>query len=253
MIIKNDFELTRKQVDGLLEILKEREPEFKKKYNLTVRDIKKIGAKKFFNLMGVNTVISINRMIENYRPDMFPIICPHCKKNFGMHAIQLREIGLCTECQPLYDLTDFWERVEKKMAPLGEIADEVNSGKGVTEAVVKKVEDEYDEAITLIAGFIKDNNIRVMHQVIPSDELVSKIIQNRFRGIYMFRYIYYIGEIKGSLEWLLLRFKNDFEDKVEGTDKEFYYRRFCQDIQNIFDGNSPFKNITEYAYSLVNS
>lgn len=76
--------------------------EFEQVRKLTVKEIKRIGIRKFVRANGWEK----KEDVAKWRTDIYDVIpCPHCKKDFGVLDFTL---GLCDKCRPKYDFSKFY-------------------------------------------------------------------------------------------------------------------------------------------------
>lgn len=78
---------------------------FEEERGLSVKDIKRIGIKKFVYANDWKNVEDVGK----WKTDAFMVIpCPHCKRDFGVLDYTL---GLCKNCLPKYNLRSFYEQM----------------------------------------------------------------------------------------------------------------------------------------------
>ena len=105
-------EKTTKLWDFFLEKI---EPDFKETMGYGKEEIEKIGIQTFFEKMGW----SEEEHLESYKTDRLHIIpCVECHQHFAVYE---EDLGLCEECQELYDINAvfslYQEMAEREGAP----------------------------------------------------------------------------------------------------------------------------------------
>jgi hypothetical protein len=265
--------ISSKQAKALYEILKENSKRFEQLYKIKVKDVQRAGLVSFFALMGVEDKGDLRKMLASKASDVELVHCPHCKVKFGMFAPHIREIGLCNSCAPLYEMSDFWAKVEKISQEQSTISTRYAEIEGdllkLSEEEIKnlpkdktkefeEVANQYNENYILynsyIMGFLKEQNIRIMHKKMSKEFLISKVATSRFRGAYTLRYLLYRVANSNPLESILDKIKHDFDEvfNIKSTRFNASFEKFYNDIEAIIKNGTDMKEeLIKYAYSIL--
>lgn len=79
--------------------------EFEEIRELTIKDIKRIGFRKFVKANDWHSVEDVSK----WRTDFYDVIpCPHCLRDFGILDTHL---GLCSTCYPKFNMERFYKDI----------------------------------------------------------------------------------------------------------------------------------------------
>lgn len=172
--------------------------DFKKLMGYGKKTIKKIGTKKFIDMMDWRDESDVSK----YKTDSYRVIvCPNCKIEFGVFQ---ENLGLCYGCTPSFNMDSFW---------------------GSHNAIVEK---DPKEASDMIKAFVLYKVFRDMYKKKSLPELFDLCKEERFEGIETYKYITDIlhrvlqekGIKEDSYELFTSRFDLNLTDRVSGTEFE---------------------------------
>jgi hypothetical protein len=139
------------------EFLTQEEREFFEQMGYGKRKIKKIGIKKFIDMMDWRTVNEVSR----WRTDRLHVIpCIHCQKEFALYE---HDDGLCDKCKPKYDLNRLGETMYTN--------EQVEPG----------------SSFKIKLSFMFDPDFRKMYLLKTDDERIKETIAADFKGIDTYR------------------------------------------------------------------